>query len=65
MKIVEEWGFSSGEYACLFEEREGSRFTQSNQKERVEDVDHDIEANVFVDQIMEELRGEEDRAERA
>ena len=61
VKIVEEWGFSIGEDACLFEEREGSRFTQSNQEETVEDVDHDIEANVFVDQIMEELRGEEDR----
>jgi len=63
VKIVEDRSFSIGEDSCLSEEREGSRFTQSNQEETVEDVDHDIEANVFVDQILEELRGEEDGAD--
>lgn len=63
VKIVEEWGFNIGEDACLFEEREGSRSVQSNQEEMMEDVEHENEANIFVERILEDLRGKEDGAD--
>ena len=60
VKIVEEWGFNIREDACLFEEREEERYVQSIQEELVEDVDHRIDVNFYVDQLVEELRVEKD-----
>lgn len=57
VKIIEEWGFNIGDDACLYEEEDEVRETQSDQEE--DQVDHvlDGKADSLVDKLVNDLVG--------
>ncbi|MCH96522.1 sulfate transporter, partial [Trifolium medium] len=60
VKLIEEWGFSLGEDACLFEEEIDSHDTESEHLEENSDHVHHINVKEVVEKIVDELDLEEE-----